>query len=326
MRRSILKLAVAVGLPGLALHGAAVAQADWPERAVRIICPFPAGASTDVLARAVAQRLQERTGKPVTVENITGGALVPAALVTTKAAPDGHVLLLSSNATFAINPHVQPRLPYAPERDLAPITLVGTTPNWLVVRSDRPERTLADLVRTMRERPGSVTISVNAVGGTTHLALEGWKQANGLDFTVVPYRGSPPAFADMMGGSLVAMSDVVGSTLPHVQAGRAKALAVLQPKRSPFAPDVPSTSEVGVAGLEAVTYLAFATTGGTPPAVVERIWRELKAISAEPEFAERLKSIAYENQFLPPAATADLLRADRDRVGEIVKAVGFKLN
>jgi tripartite-type tricarboxylate transporter receptor subunit TctC len=241
----------------VALLSATWARADaWTNSPVRIVVPYSAGGSTDAIGRRLAADLKEITGTSVVVENITGGGSLIGTQAVIRATPDGSSLLLTGNGTISVMKHVNPGLSTDPEKELKPITAVNTLPHWIVVRADRPERTFAEFVDHIRKNPGKVSISVNAHGGTAHLALATWAKTQKLDFTVVPYRGSSAAMVDLIGGATTAHVDVVGSSLSFVKSGRAKALTLLQKERIVHLPEVPAEAQ----GLHVDSWHVVATT------------------------------------------------------------------
>lgn len=310
--------AVLIGAPVAAQPG------DWPGKTLRLVVPFPPGGSTDVLARALAQKLGARLSKTVVVENISGGATVPAVQNVLRADSDGSTLLLSSDITFSVNPHMMRAIPYAPAKDFVPVTILGTAPNWLMVRSDRSEKTIADLARTIAAHPGTVTIGVNGIGGAAQLGLESWKKAANLDFTVVPYRGSPPAVADLMGGQITATVDVVGSSLQHVKGGKLKALGLLQDKRDPLIKDLPAGAEGGALAPRITTYFAIAVKAGAPADRLQRLNQAIKESASEADYRKLMADLVIDPVLNSPADAAAYIKSETDRYGALVKQSGMK--
>jgi tripartite-type tricarboxylate transporter receptor subunit TctC len=311
-------------LGGAAMLIAAGAHAQFPSKPLRIIVPFSAGGSTDVLARTVAIHLESRLGQSVVVENKPGGATVIGASAVAKAAADAHMILLASDITFAINPHVLASSPFDPLKDLAAITIVGTAPNWIVMRADSKERDLASLVERIRKNPGQVNMSVNTIGGTAHLVLSAWAKRNNLNVTIVPYPGVGKAIPDLLGGHLQAIVDVVGGTAPFVKDGKMIPVALLHSQPSPLAADVAPYTAAGQKDMDVVTTFAFFTTGGSPKQDVERLNREIAAILRLPDVAEKLKILAIDPLALSPADSDAYIRAQHARFGKIVAETGFK--
>lgn len=313
--RATFSLALAVGGPW------AHAEA-WTSSPVRIVVPYSAGGSTDAIGRRLAAALKESTGSSIVVENITGGGSLIGTQAVIRAAPDGSNLLLTGNGTISVMKHVTPALATDPEKELKPVTAVNTLPHWIVVRADRPEKTFAEFVEHIRKNPGKVNISVNAHGGTAHLALASWAKAQGLDFTVVPYRGSSAAMVDLLGGTTTAHVDVVGSSLQFVKAGRAKALTLLQKERIAHLPEVPAESQ----GLSVDSWHVVATTAATPDAVVEKIHKSIAAVLAQPEFQKFIKELGYEVWSPTPAKTREALARESRTYQEMVRTTGIQVN
>lgn len=307
----------------VALLGATWARAEsWTNSPVRIVVPYSAGGSTDAIGRRLAADLKEITGVSVVVENITGGGSLIGTQAVIRATPDGSSLLLTGNGTISVMKHVNPGLSTDPEKELKPITAVNTLPHWIVVRADRPERTFAEFVDHIRKNPGKVSISVNAHGGTAHLALATWAKTQKLDFTVVPYRGSSAAMVDLIGGATTAHVDVVGSSLSFVKSGRAKALTLLQKERIAHLPEVPAESQ----GLHVDSWHVVATTAATPDAVVDRIHAAISKVLARPGFQKFITDLGYEVWNPAPAKTREIIEGESKRYQEMVRATGIKVN
>ncbi|MEO6321387.1 MAG: tripartite tricarboxylate transporter substrate binding protein [Polaromonas sp.] len=296
----------------------------WPERPLRLVVPFPPGGSYDIVARTLALKLEKKLGQPVMVDNISGGATVPGVMAVLKEKADGYTLLLASDGTLNINPYTIKSLRYNPDVDLTPVTIVNTVPHWIVASADSKQQTLTELKAYIQSHPGKVSISVNAVGGVAHLALANWKQVNGLKFTIVPYRGSPPAMTDLIGGQTDAHVDVIGSSMAFVAGGKVKPLAVLQSTAVAQFPKVETQKADG--GLLARANLALVVKAGTPQAVIDQLYKEVKSSVEEPDFVARLQSLAYEPVLMPPAKARTFLHAETARYGAIAKGVNLDAN
>ena len=319
--------ALLFAIAGLGIAASPAPAADTASgRAMRIIVPYAAGGSTDVLARTMGMRLASRMGRSVVVENRPGGGTVVGTIATVKSEPDGNTLLLTSDLTFAINPHTIKDLAYDPLKDLTPVTILGTTPNWVVVKSNRSEKSLNELIETIRRNPGRVSFSVNGPGGTVHLVLESWKKSSGLDFLVVPYSGVAPALVDLLGERLTATFDLVGGTIERTRDGSLRALAVFQDARASAVPDVPSYTESGLGNLAMLTNFVFFVPGGTPRAALENLNRELAAIARETEMAARLSTMSINPLLLAPAESAEYVRKTYERFKAIVRDTNYRPN
>ncbi|AQV98449.1 ABC transporter substrate-binding protein [Cupriavidus necator] len=304
----------------------ASATAAWPDRPLRLVVPYPAGGSYDIIGRTLARKLEQRLGQPVVVENIAGGATVPGVMSVLKEKADGNTLLLASDGTLNINPFTIKGLRYRPDTDLTPVTIVSTVPHWIITRADRKEMTLGELKTHIQRHPGKVSISVNVVAGAAHLGLADWKRRNGLDFTIVPYRGSPPAMADLIGGQTYAHVDVIGSSVNYVQDGKARPLATLQGDPVPQFPGLETQKAGGADALQVRGNLALVVKAGTPAPVIDRLYKEVKASVQEADFAARLQMLAYEPVLSTPEQARRFLQAETVRYGAIARAVDLESN
>ena len=318
-------------IPGVIVGAALVAMnsagaAAWPDRALRLVVPFPAGGSYDIVGRTLARKLEQRLGQPVVVENIAGGATVPGVMSVLKEKADGNTLLLASDGTLNINPHTIKGLRYHPDKDFTPVTIVNTVPHWIITRADRKQMSLTELKDYIQKHPGKVSISINAVAGAAHLGLADWKRRNGLDFTIVPYRGSPPAMSDLIGGQTYAHVDVIGSSISYVSDGKAKPLAVLQSPAVALFPKLERQTPDSKDALLVRANLALVVKAGTPEPIVERLYREVRASVQEQDFMERLQSLAYEPVLTTPAESRRLIDAETVRYGTIARTVDLESN
>ncbi len=311
---------------GAVIFSATCASAAWPERTLRLVVPFPAGGSYDIIGRLLSQKLEKRLGQSVVVENVSGGATVPGVMSALKDNADGYTLLLASDGSLNINPHTIKGLRYNPDTELTPVTILNTVPHWIVARVDRKETSLTDLKSYIQKNPGKVSISINTVGGAAHLGLANWKQQNKLDFAIVPYRGSPPAMADLIGGQTDAHVDVIGSSVAYVTGGKVKPLAVLQTEPVSQFPKIETQKANDKNALVLRANLALVVKTGTPQAIIDRLYKEVKASVEEPDFVEKLKTLAYEPVLLPPAQARKFLHAETARYGAIAKSVNLEAN
>ncbi len=270
-----------------ALAGPAVAAAPWPNRAVRIIVPFPPGGGTDLLARLIAQHLQSRLGQPFVVENRAGGAGVLGTQEVARAAPDGYTLAVNSSGPITIFPQLM-TVPYDPIRSFEPVALPAVTPLILVVPADSPSRSLDELINRARREPGRLIMCNIGAGSPSQLAAHMFVRAFQLDMTQVPHRGSGPALNDAMGGHCDLLFDSGTSSLPLVRSGLLRALAVTSARRLPDLPEVPTVMESGAPGFEANAWSAMFAPTGTPAEIVNLLNREFRAFMATPAEQDRL--------------------------------------
>ena len=268
----------------LALFGAAagaVAQ-DWPNRALRIIVPFAPGGSADVFGRALAQHLQGVLGQSVVIDNRPGGGSLIGTDAVAKAAPDGYTLLLMSN-THTVNESLIPNRPFVLMRDFAPIAPIGYSDLVLVVKADLPARTLAELIKAAKARPGGMSYASSGPGTPYHMAGELFKAMAGVSIVHIPYRGSAGARTDVLGGQLEMMFDAIPTMTEHIKSGKVRALATTGKTRTAVLPDVPTMAEAGVPGYEATLWLGLMAPKGTPAPVIARLNAELSKYTANPE-------------------------------------------
>jgi len=281
-------------LAGLLASPFAHAHAAWPDRPVRLIVPSAAGGSPDILCRYLASELGKRLGQPVVVENRPGAAGNIGIQAVARSEPDGYTLGYGNIATLAINRALFADLPYNVERDLIPVVAATTTSNLLVVNRDLPVKNVAELIAYAKAHPGKLTMASAGNGTTSHLGGELFKTTEKIDVLHVPYRGSPQAIQDVIGGSVQMMFDNLPSILPSVNAGSVRALAVTSSTRSPLSPTVPTMQEAGVAGYEMQAWGGFVLPTGTPEPVVQRLNQEFNAMLADDAVKKKLGELAFD--------------------------------
>ncbi|ODS98359.1 MAG: hypothetical protein ABS56_05770 [Lautropia sp. SCN 69-89] len=320
----LLRALVAIGVP-LALLPAAHAQ-DFPgDRPIRIVVPYTAGGSSDFIARTVATKLAENMKASVIVENRPGGNTVIAADHVAKSAPDGHVLMLIGEFTHSSVAALNKQLPFDPVEDLAPVTNAIESPLVVVVNPAVPAKTLQELVAYAKAHPGEVRYGSAGIGNTLHLGGEVFASTTGTKLTHVPYKGASQAVVDLVGGQIQAMFDLPQTPLPHIQAGRLRALAVTGASRLAMLPDVPTTAEAGVPAYRFATRVGFAAPGRTPPPILERLHAEIVKVLAQPEvkeaFAQRAMFVAPSES---PAAFRKSMLAEMQRVKKLIRDAGIE--
>jgi len=266
---------------------------SYPDRPVRIIVPSPPGGSTDQLARLMGQKLGEKWGQTVVIENKPGAGLTLGADYVAKQPPDGYTLLMGA-LHHSIAPAVYKSLPYDFQRDLAPITVVAVVPNVLIVPQSLPAKSVADLIALARAKPGSLTYGSTGAGTAHHLIGEQFNDMAGVQTLHVPYKGSGPALIDLMGGRIDMMFDTVASCLPHIQSGKVRALAVATSTRSSALPDVPTLDEAGLKGFDIATWFGFLTPTGTPQAVIDKVHLDTVAILKDQAIQKQLLAMGAE--------------------------------
>lgn len=321
-RRLALAAATAC-LLGAPLHAPAQTAA-WPAKPVKLVVGYAAGGATDVIARLVAVKLGDQLGWSVIVDNRTGANSNVGAETVARAPADGYTLYVYTVAN-TINASLYPKLGYEPQKDFEPIGLIAKIPNLLVVNPALPIKTLADYQRYARDNKDGITFASSGSGSSIHLSGEIFKMQTRLNMLHVPYRGSAPALADLLGGQVQSMFDNMPSALPHVKAGRLRALAITSSQRSPLLPDVPTFAESGFPGFEVHSWFGLAAPAGTPRAVVERLNAELNKVLATPDVRQRLLDMAA----IPLPGTSEQMRsltaAEIKRWREVVKVSGAQV-
>lgn len=305
-----------------AAPGAARAQGGWPERPIRMIVPFPPGGPTDLVARPLAQRLTEALGRAVLADNRGGAGGNLGADAVAKAAPDGHTLLLSNVGVLAINPRLYASLPFDPVRDFAPIAVVAGAPVALLVHAAVPARDVAEFIAWTRQ--SAQPFGTAGAGSPGHLAGASFAAITGARLNHVPYRGSAPAIQDLVGGYLPVMFDPVQASLPHVQSGALRCLAVSSAARSPALPMVPTMAEAGVPGHEMTAWWALMAPSGTPQPIIDRLAREVSTIVGNTGFAEALGRQGVSVMLRTGPAMAAFLAVERERWGDAVRSSGAR--
>jgi len=301
-------------------HGQAT---SWPVRSLRIIVPAAPGGTVDLLSRAVSQKLGEGLGQSVIVENRPGASTNLGNDVVAKATPDGYTLLMSG-ITLSTNPHLYTKLTYDPQKDFAPISLVATSGNVLVVNPSLGVATVQELVKLARARPGRLHYGTPAVGATGHLAAEMFNLMAGVKLVQVPYKGAAPALADLIAGQIEMTFDNIPAAIGHIRSGKLKAVAVTSAQRSTSLPDVPTIAESGIPGYDISAWFGLAAPVATPSEVVARLHREVVKAIASPETRTRFAQIGFEPVGSSPAEFDRLIRRDLERFGRIIREAGIR--
>jgi tripartite-type tricarboxylate transporter receptor subunit TctC len=306
-----------------ALSFAAAAQ-EWPVKAVRIIVPFPAGGSADLMPRAVAEKLTERWGQPVIVENRPGAAGNIGADAVFRAEPDGYTLLSSPPPPLVINKSLYPKLTYDADQ-FVPMTVIGAIPNVLLVHPQVPANSVQELIAYAKAHPGKLNYASQGSGTTSHLTAELFKSmAGALQITHIPYKGTAPALTDLLAGQVDMMCDNLGVSLPHVRAGKLKALAVASKKRFPGLAEVPALAET-LPGFESAAWFGIVAPPKTSAAVAEKVALGVQEALKRPEVRKRLADLSAEPLGYGPAETAAFMRAEVERWSTVIRTAGVKL-
>jgi tripartite-type tricarboxylate transporter receptor subunit TctC len=298
--------------------------ADWaPTKTVRIVVPI-VGGTNDVVARLVAPELQKVLGQAVIVENRGGAGGNIGANDVAKAPPDGHTLLVGFNGPIAINTTLFSKLPYDPVKDLSPITLAVTSPQFLVVHPSLPVKNVAEFVAYSKAHPGTLSYASVSTGSASHLTMEMLKLASGADVVHVPYKGSGPAVVDLIGGQVNAAFLVPGNISQFVKDGKARAIATTGTHRFASAPDVPTMIEQGYPGFVATSWIGFLAPGGTPRPIIDRYNREIVKILNMPDVKQQLEKMEFEVVAGTPEQFAQWIQTEIPRWGKVIKATGAK--
>ena len=302
------------------------AQGGYPNKPVRMVVGFPPGQATDIVARAVAQKLTESLGQSVFVDNRPGAAGIIGTEVAIKAGGDGYTLLMSSSGPLAVNPGLYAKLPYDPLRDLAPITLVASVPLFLVAHPSLPANNVPELIALAKQRPGEINYASGGSGVTNHLVMEMFKSAAGVNLVHVPYKGGPPALTDLIAGQVSVMFETGPGALPHVRSGKLKALATGGARRSMAMPKLATVAEQGIAGFDGVAWIGFVAPAGTPRAIVDRLNEETVKILALPDVRERFVSQGAEPVGNSPGEFAAYIKAEIAKWGKVIRESGAKVD
>ncbi|MBL8386559.1 MAG: tripartite tricarboxylate transporter substrate binding protein [Burkholderiales bacterium] len=315
-------------LLGLVLAGSTFAQ-SWPSRPIRFIVSAPAGSSLDVIARPLGDKLKDALGQPVVVENRPAAGGTQATDAVAKSAPDGYTILLSFNGPLAFAPFLYPRLPYDPQKDLAPIVVTTTQPNLLAVSSDLQVTSIRELVAWMKPRPGKLNYASVGNGSSSHLTMEYLKLLTGTFAVHIPFNGAPPAVLSVASGDTQAIFTVPTVILPQVKAGKLRPLAVTSKARYALLPDVPTVAESGMkelAGFEAIAWNGILAPAGTPREIVVRLNAEFNKAFADPAIRQRLQAGGLEPTGGPPEAFARLMADEAAKWAPIIKRTGARID
>jgi tripartite-type tricarboxylate transporter receptor subunit TctC len=329
MRRRSL-LALLAGLASLSTAPAALAQA-WPARPVKIVVPFPAGGTTDIVARLLTVELQKAWGQPVVVENRGGAGGNIGSEAVAKSPPDGYTLLMATVGTHSINLPLfeanKQRLPYHPLNDFAPITNVAGVPNVMVVPAALPVNTVQEFIALAKSRPGSLNMASSGNGTSIHLTGELFKSMTDTYMLHLPYRGSAPALQDLIAGNTQVMFDNLPSALPHIRSGRLKALAVTSRERSAALPNVPTMeAAANLKGFDAAAWFGLLAPAGTPREVVNKVHQDVARILATPEMRERFAAQGAQPIGDTPAQFGAFIRSEIDKWTQVVKFSGARVD
>jgi tripartite-type tricarboxylate transporter receptor subunit TctC len=297
---------------------------DYPTRTITLVVPYPAGGGLDALARQIGQRLAERLGKPVVIENRTGAGTVIGAASVAKAAPDGYTIMLGTSTPFAITVTLNKSLPYDPAKDFVPIALTSNAPFMLLAHPAQPIQSVADLIKLAKEKPGQLSYGSAGPGSPQHLSFELLKSMTGIDVVHVPHRGDAPALTNLVAGHIPVMFGEPTPVLPLLRDGKVRALAVSSPTRLPVASEIPTVAEAGVPGFNLTSWQMIVAPAGTPKEIVERLHGEVKAVLELPEMKAEFARTGRITVGYPPVEELQrFMRSEIARLGKVVEAAGI---
>lgn len=312
-----------VAMAAMVCAGTVSAQDNFPTKPIRMVLPFPPGGVTDLLARALAEKLSPRLGQPVIVDNKPGAGTVLASDFVAKAPADGHTLLLAASS-LGTAPLIYDKVSYDAVKSFTPVTQVASVVHVLVVNPALPVKNVKELVDYSRKNPGKLNYSSTGSGTSTHLEGELFKSMGNMFMVHIPYRGSGPALTDLVAGQVNVMFDALGSSGPFIKAGKLRALAVTTAQRSPSIPELPTVAESGLPGYEAMPWLGLVAPAGTPTPVVDRIYKEVHKILQEPEVRERFKGWGLDIIGNSPAEFASFIRKDVEQWSQVIRKANIK--
>jgi len=319
------RIARLLGVVVFALSTSAFAQ-TWPAKPIKWIVPFAPGGTTDILARTIGEKLTVALGQPVIIENKPGAGGGVGAEFTAKAPPDGYTIMGGTISTHAINASLYKSLPYDPVKDFVPITLIARVPNMLVVNPDIPAKNVTELITLLKANPGKYSFASSGNGTSQHLSGELFKSMAGVDMQHIPYKGSPPALQDVVGGQVAMTFDNITTAWPLAKGGKLRALAVTTAKRSAVAPEVPTLSESGLAGYEVGSWQGVFAPASTPPAIVKRLNVEIVKIINMPDVKEKLIGLGAEPVGNTSEEFGALVKTEVVKWAEVVKKSGAKVD
>ncbi|EJL73499.1 hypothetical protein PMI12_03473 [Variovorax sp. CF313] len=323
-RRDLLLAVTAVAF-GLPLSAVDAHAASFPDKPVKLIVPFPPGGSTDLIARLLAEKMSAILGQQVVVDNRAGAGGAIGISAVARAEPDGYTIGMATVSTHGANPAVYTKLPYDPVKDFQPITNVMSVPSVFVVSPKLPVKTMQEFIALAKSQPGKLTFASPGNGSLGHVNVEQFMDLAGIKLTHVPYKGAGQAATDALAGTVDAMTDNLPSSLPHIKAGRLRALAVLSPQRSPLLPDVPTYRELGFEAMSEGGWFGLVAPAGTPAPVIEKLMVTAHQAMQDPAFKQRTIDISGVPMANTPAQFAQQIRETMDKYARIAKVANIKL-
>ena len=323
-RRNTIALACAA-ITCMSAPFAANAATDYPNQPIKLVVPYPPGGPTDIVARVVAQKLQEQMGQSVIIDNKPGAGANLGAEQVARSAPDGYTLMVATTA-HAINPSLFSKLNYSITKDLAPVSQLTSGPLVIVATPSLAANNVKELIALAKAKNGGLNFASSGNGQSTHLSAELFNAMAGTKMNHIPYKGSAPALTDVMSGQADLMFDTMLSSMPFVKGGKLKAIAVTSSQRSPIAPDIPTVAEAGLPGYEAIAWNGVQAPAGTPKEIIDKLNAELKKALENPEVKQRFEAQGFSSTWNTPAAYGQFIQAEVDKWAKVVKASGAKVD
>jgi len=323
MREINRRLTLLASVALMVLGGVAHAQ-GFPNKPIRLICPFPPAGAVDIASRAIANELSKTLGQPVTVENRPGAGGNIGGSEAARAAPDGYTIFMTTSGIQGINPALYAKMPFDPNKDLVPVAALVSLNNVLVLHPSVKANSVAEVIALAKNPSQQINYASSGSGTSIHMSGEMFKFLTGVNMLHIPYKGSAPAVNDLLGGQVMMMFDNIPSALPHIKAGKLRALATTGAKRDPTLPDLPTIAEAGVANYESGVWFGLSVPVGTPPEIIAKLSGEAIKGTKSPDFVKRMTDLGYNIMGFGPAQMADMNRAEVARWGPIVKASGAK--
>ena len=317
-------LILSLGVAGSLFTGLNAQAQAFPNKPIRLVCPFPPGGAVDIASRAIAQELSKNLGQPVTVDNKPGAGGNIGGAEVARANPDGYTIFMTTSGIQAINPALYAKMPFDPNKDLTPITALVSLNNVLVLHPSVKANSVAEVIALAKSQPGAINYASSGSGTSIHMSGEMFKSLTNVNMTHIPYKGSAPALNDLLGGQVMMMFDNIPSAIPHIKSGKLKALATTGAKRDPLLPDLPTLAEAGVSGYESGVWFGLAVPANTPRDVVMKLNAEANKGTKSPEFVKRMTELGYIIMGTSPETMAEMNKAEVQRWGPIVKASGAK--
>jgi tripartite-type tricarboxylate transporter receptor subunit TctC len=314
---------VAGAVVAIIVNAAAFAQATYPDKPVRLIVPFPAGSSTDIVARIVAQKLGQRLGQQLVIDNRSGASGAIGAEALAHAAPDGYTIGIATLSTHALASSLNPNLSYNPVTDFAPVTMIGTSPYALTVYPGLKAKSVPELIALAKAKPGALNYASAGPASLAHFAGALFAYMSGVQLTHVPYRSSGQAVLDVIEGRIEMQFGTLAPTMPYIRSGQVRALAVTGARRVTSLPDLPTLAETGLTGYEASLWMALMAPAATPPAIIARLYRDMAAILATPEMVEALQAQGMEMDPMTPDQLRARIAREIDKWRNLVKVAGI---